>query len=652
MATAPGQEGSVSVPFVGDTAQFESAVKRAGESIKEFETRTRVAFMGITKDTEKGTKSLEDYLSTMHGGIGTVTSFAAQMTSAVGIMGGVTGALAAIGMAGVNYAKGLDDAADATGLSAAEVVKFNRAARDAGVGADSLANMVSVLNAKMGDAQSGNEAAIKTFDDLGLNYKKLAEMSVAERFVEVADAISRLDGVTKQTNATRDAFGRGGVKIVSGLGDMSASLRGMISETTEYDAALNSNVKTMDGIGNFFGAFFDEAGEKAMNFTATLANIPGALGRITGALPTPGGFKEEAKPKVNTGANDAELARLLKDKQYLAAHSAVQETMDKQTAATYEKEKAAAKAALDSVLANLAQRELSVMTELEREDAAYAKGVAAVSEKLKGITTEAANVERARLKEAHLAALAKMDEAAEKKYWTAEDKRSKDAQVAYDKEKALKEKSFADSTRIIEAKEKADNRFKQSTADSMAAIVEMEKKKSEYSQSLVAKEDERHASFILEKDARTKQAHNSLIERQTVANEAIAGLQTDHEQRIATLTDEYRASNAVNEQAAQDANTAMWQSGAEGKMNVLGGVLSQMSVLMESKNRQMFEVGKIAAIASTVINTIEAAMASYKSLSGIPIVGPALGAIAAATAVAAGMMRIQQLNATTFVQAG
>jgi len=56
--------------------------------------------------------------------------------------------------------------------------------------------------------------------------------------------------------------------------------------------------------------------------------------------------------------------------------------------------------------------------------------------------------------------------------------------------------------------------------------------------------------------------------------------------------------------------------------------------------------GKAAAIASTTINTYQSAIAAYKSLAGIPIVGPALGGIAAALAVATGLKAVQQITST------
>jgi len=58
------------------------------------------------------------------------------------------------------------------------------------------------------------------------------------------------------------------------------------------------------------------------------------------------------------------------------------------------------------------------------------------------------------------------------------------------------------------------------------------------------------------------------------------------------------------------------------------------------------KAGKAAAIAQTTIDTYKGAVAAYASLAEIPIVGPALGGIAAAAAVASGLKAVKQITAT------
>lgn len=81
------------------------------------------------------------------------------------------------------------------------------------------------------------------------------------------------------------------------------------------------------------------------------------------------------------------------------------------------------------------------------------------------------------------------------------------------------------------------------------------------------------------------------------------------------------------------------------------GALNDLSSLRSSKSKEAFEIGKKAAIAEATINTYRAATAAYASLAGIAFVGPVLGGIAAAAAIAAGFVQIQNINAQQFSQA-
>lgn len=77
-------------------------------------------------------------------------------------------------------------------------------------------------------------------------------------------------------------------------------------------------------------------------------------------------------------------------------------------------------------------------------------------------------------------------------------------------------------------------------------------------------------------------------------------------------------------------------------------LFGNVSSLMESSNKTQFEIGKKAAAAQTIVDTYASAQSAFKSLAGIPVVGPALGAAAAGAAVVAGMARLSAINSTSF----
>ncbi len=72
----------------------------------------------------------------------------------------------------------------------------------------------------------------------------------------------------------------------------------------------------------------------------------------------------------------------------------------------------------------------------------------------------------------------------------------------------------------------------------------------------------------------------------------------------------------------------------------------------QGQSKKLFEIGKVAAIAGTIVNTYESATKAFSSMSSIPIVGPALGAAAAAAAVVGGMANVKRIQSTKYNSKG
>jgi len=73
---------------------------------------------------------------------------------------------------------------------------------------------------------------------------------------------------------------------------------------------------------------------------------------------------------------------------------------------------------------------------------------------------------------------------------------------------------------------------------------------------------------------------------------------------------------------------------------MMAGAAQAFYALSGQQSKTFFNVYKAFAIAQTTIDTYQAAVAAYKAMAGIPIVGPALATAAAAAAIAFGMARV------------
>ena len=81
---------------------------------------------------------------------------------------------------------------------------------------------------------------------------------------------------------------------------------------------------------------------------------------------------------------------------------------------------------------------------------------------------------------------------------------------------------------------------------------------------------------------------------------------------------------------------------AAAKVDIAKGTLNSLANIFGKESK----AGKAAAIAATTIDTLQSSVSAFKSLSGIPVVGPALGGIAAASALMTGFRTIKEIKGT------
>ena len=122
------------------------------------------------------------------------------------------------------------------------------------------------------------------------------------------------------------------------------------------------------------------------------------------------------------------------------------------------------------------------------------------------------------------------------------------------------------------------------------------------------------------------------------------------QERARILMAEHEAEQIRIEDEAAKEKVRIAEQLAKDKLKIQGGMLKNMSSLMNTESRKLFEVGKAAAIAQATIATYEATQDSYKF--GAKIGGPPLGAAFAATALAAGLNNVNNIKNTSFGSAG
>ena len=105
------------------------------------------------------------------------------------------------------------------------------------------------------------------------------------------------------------------------------------------------------------------------------------------------------------------------------------------------------------------------------------------------------------------------------------------------------------------------------------------------------------------------------------------------------------AVNALANKGAEEKskNEIFWEGLTDReKAQIMAQGLNNLATVLGKESA----AGKAAAISGALISTYQSANDSYKSLAGIPVVGPALGAAAAAAAVVSGMANVKQIIGT------
>jgi len=128
----------------------------------------------------------------------------------------------------------------------------------------------------------------------------------------------------------------------------------------------------------------------------------------------------------------------------------------------------------------------------------------------------------------------------------------------------------------------------------------------------------------------------------------------DSEKRIEALKKRGEKEAELRRKADQDEINSNKQKAeiekqlARDRIAAAEGFWNDLTSLQSSKMEELFIVGKAAAIAETIINTIKSAQAAFSALVGLGPAGPFLAAGAAAAATVAGFARVEQIRQTEF----
>jgi hypothetical protein len=145
------------------------------------------------------------------------------------------GAFAGFVKSSISAALAIDDMADRAGIATSEFSRLKYAADQTDVSTEALEKGIKNLQKTTAEAATGNAAAAKSFADMGINIAELVKLKPDERFIQVADALSKLTDESLRNTLANDAFGKAAYQ----LGPLLARGADGIRELTEAAVALD-----------------------------------------------------------------------------------------------------------------------------------------------------------------------------------------------------------------------------------------------------------------------------------------------------------------------------------------------------------------------------------------------------------------------------
>ncbi len=197
--------GSLSVKLGLVTVEWDKATSQAKKQAKDLQS----AFKDLGVDMQ-GLKNLFQQLG---GAAGlSVAGFAAMSNSVLQLAGD------------------LSDISKTYDVSIAKVLQFQNALVQAGGKSEDAGKIIATVFAKISDAQQGNESAIASFENLGITFQDLRNMSPEEALNRVYKGLSNIGNTYDRIKAVKEILGKSGLhksveEISDALGKSSAEFK-------------------------------------------------------------------------------------------------------------------------------------------------------------------------------------------------------------------------------------------------------------------------------------------------------------------------------------------------------------------------------------------------------------------------------------------
>lgn len=208
----------------------------------------------VTVDWDKATAKAKQQAKDLQGAFNNLGIDLKNLKNTFNALGGAMGlSLAGMGVlakATMDMAGQVDDLAKSYDLSIARVLQFQKAIVLSGGKAEDANKILSTMFSKIASAQEGNDAAIATFEELGISFQELKNTSPDQIIRKVYEGLSGIGNTYERIKAVKEILGKAGLgKDIEGIAE---ALGKSTAEFKQQEQAMKRLAELGDVLDNTY----------------------------------------------------------------------------------------------------------------------------------------------------------------------------------------------------------------------------------------------------------------------------------------------------------------------------------------------------------------------------------------------------------------
>ena len=132
-----------------------------------------------------------------------------------------------------------DKMSQRTGVSVEALSGLKFAAEQSGASIETVEMGIRNMQRVLLDVQQGSTTAARTLQDLGLNIQQLQTLSPEQQFLQMAQAISKVQDPSRQAALAMELFGRSGTQLLPMLQQGEAGIEALIAEARRLGIVMS-----------------------------------------------------------------------------------------------------------------------------------------------------------------------------------------------------------------------------------------------------------------------------------------------------------------------------------------------------------------------------------------------------------------------------